>query len=435
MIFSRELKRGGRILRLLSCGVAYALTVAFLAVSFCLSPAYAFTVSNSYVPYVRIVPAAAVITLQAAARQATVAAVGVAVAATTPAALTVLTVASGLALGVALGTMLWNMNYTAPQLAAIKTAAATPSSYNIPTVSSSNILYVGPYTPSGSLAAHTFCNSQTVGPYTSSPYDYLVNFAAGVNPAGYTQLLGYANGSCVINAQGHLISSSSTAPTVGSSVPATADQAAAFVAALAPSDPASIESHTQPLGVGVYPTANPDATFSIVSQPVTDASTSVVPTSTVSTGDVVVAKDVPPPAGAVTAVPPASVVVPTSVSKTVVSTSTTTSGVTTTTSTETSTQTDTATPSCAAAAAEVRTFASVLQTHMALWQASGLLASIASLKNLVFTGEPPTLSLTTHRYGNHSINFATYNWVYAGLKTILIAFAGMAAIRIVFVGG
>lgn len=318
----------------------------------------------------------------------------------------------GVSAGIALGQLVYNQS----QVGAIKAAAATPGTITIPG-SSVTVLSQGQCGPGGGSSC------------VVSPYDAVIAVAGCSQSPGtgwqfYTATGTSPNLVCYYR---HLIGNDSTLPVTGPSTPATQQQLADYLNALPASDPLSPASNSSSVGQSAPATADNQITQSVAS---TDVATSVQPASSVQPTDVVLNPNAVPPAGTTTTTQATQA--ETSTSTKTSTTTTNPDGSTTTTSTET--ESDTATASCSAGTHDQRSFGTVLTEHMAVWQSSGLLSALNSLKTLVWPTTMPTYSLQSSLLGNFSFNFDAWSGVLTGLRTIMIALASFVAYRIVFVG-
>lgn len=200
----------------------------------------------------------------------------------------------------------------------------------------------------------------------------------------------------------------------------TPSQAHTYIHSLPASNPNSIESQTDPLGLGVPAPAAENVTILPVSP--TEVVPTVKPASQVGPTDAVIDPNAPPPAGPQPAVP---------------STQTTTTTTTVTTNPDGSTTTqeeETATVACSAGNHEARTFGSVLQDHMHVWQGSGLLSALTLLKTLTWPSAIPTYALQSNLLGSFTLDFSAWSGMLTALRSLIIALAAFAAYRLIFVG-
>lgn len=307
-------------------------------------------------------------------------------------------------LGVTAGLVLAQIYYNAQQVAAIKAGAAPPSSgFTWPQ-------YTGPGIVTG---IHLLGNIPivTLGPVGP---DLCVGVWTGI-PPGWGA--GSYQGQCAL--QGPANTPASQLPQPIPAADPTPTQISTYLNQLPATDPQSIDANTTGVGVGQSPLPS-DAT---ISQPVNapDVSTTVKPLAQVSQTDVVVNPNEPKPAGVDT-------------TQTGQQTSTTT---TTTTNPDGSTTQDTdtqATVSCSSGNHDQRSFGSVLESHMTIWQGSGIAGTLNLLKTLSWPSTLPVISISSGLWGNHAIDFNQWASVFLALRTLIIAGAGFAAYRIVFVG-
>jgi hypothetical protein len=202
--------------------------------------------------------------------------------------------------------------------------------------------------------------------------------------------------------------------------PATLAQVQAYLNTLPSSDPQSIESNTQ--SVGQDQTATPADNVTTIQVTPTDIPTTVKPATQVTGTDSVVDPNAPAPAGPQPAVP---------------STQTTTTTTTTTTNSDgsvTKQEETTGSVSCSAGNHDQRTFGSVLQDHMTVWQSSGLLSALNVLKTLTWPSAIPTYSLSSSLFGSFTLDFSAWSGLLTALRSLIIALAAFVAYRIIFVG-
>jgi hypothetical protein len=437
----RQVNRGVRLVRLWVYGITYALFVSLISISAALTPAAAFQLSP--VAYSRVIVDAEMIAMQAAARLTLADAVAAAAIIPTPVGLAIKVVAVGLTavgltLGIPLGTALYELDYSGADLEAVRNAAAPVVGFTVP-----NVTY--PIAAGGACPAAPYQGAATCT--TAATYDQYVAFNICGSGQPYVPMpenwifiqnlntgSGCAGGLITrIHTWGHLSGTSSAGQTV--TTPATQTQVADAVAALPSSDPYSLEARYRPQGLGV-PSEAP-AGVPVVSVPVTvpEAQTVVKPTTEVLPTDTVVVRDVPPPVGTVTQAATTN-----TVTKTTTGTKTETvvvnpDGSTTTTTTASSTETEEQTGACAAAGNhDFRTPASVMSAHWGTWQESSFVGSLAVFSNLVFPGSIPVLTFPTTLFGNFTVDLTTYGWVFTAIQSIMIAVAGMVAVRLVFAG-
>ncbi|MDK2742864.1 MAG: hypothetical protein NDI90_08100 [Nitrospira sp. BO4] len=187
-----------------------------------------------------------------------------------------------------------------------------------------------------------------------------------------------------------------------------------------PTGPNSPASNTSPVGSGQSAT---DAS-TVINDPVTpsDAPTTVVPSNQVPDDSVMIDPNATPPAGTQT-------------------TSTTTQQTTTTTTTttnpdgSTTTQDDSSTTvQCSTGDHELRSFGAILEEHMTAWRGSGIAGQLALLQSLTWPSDLPTITWTSMQFGTFAVNFNDWSTMFLALRAIVIAGAGFAAYRIIFVG-
>ncbi len=193
-----------------------------------------------------------------------------------------------------------------------------------------------------------------------------------------------------------------------------------YVSGLPAANPNSIESKTTAVGQGVTAPSAENVTTLPVSP--TQVPPTVKPASQVGPTDAVIDPNAPPPSGPQPSVP---------------ATQTTTTTTTTTTNPDgsvTKEEESTGSVSCSAGNHETRSFGSVLQDHMNLWQNSGLLSALNILKTLAWPSTIPTYSLSSTIFGSFTLDFSAWAGMLTALRSLIIAIASFVAYRIVFVG-
>ena len=187
-----------------------------------------------------------------------------------------------------------------------------------------------------------------------------------------------------------------------------------------PADPNSPAANTSPVGSGQQAT---DAT-TVINDPVTptDAPTTVVPSNQVPDDSVMIDPDATPPAGTQTN--------STSTQQTTTTTTTTTNPDGSTTSQDDSTTT----VQCSTGDHDLRSFGSILDEHLTTWRGSGIAGQLALLQSLTWPSDLPTISLSSSLFGTFSVNFNDWSGMFLALRAIVIAGAGFAAYRIIFMG-
>ncbi len=382
---------------------AYLLLTGILTWMWCVTPAMALVSATGHV---RVVSQSALNALSVAQRSLQLTSLSSSMAVSTGSvALRLVTGPVGWAsLGVTAGLALAQIYYNAPQVTAIKQGAAPPSSgWTWP-------LYTGPGTVTGVYMLGNI-PVVTLGPVQG---DLCLGVWQGI-PPGWGG--GNYLGECAL--QGPANTPSSDLPQPIPAVDPTPTQIAQYLDTLPASDPNSIDANTTGLGVGQSPSPA-DAT---TSQPVTatEVETTVKPVAQVTQTDVVVNPNEPKPAGQDT-------------TQTAQQTTTTT---TTTTNPDGSTTQDTdtqASVTCSAGEHDARSFGSVLETHMTTWKGSGIAGTLDLLKTLSWPSTLPVISISSATWGSHAIDFNQWASVFLALRTLIIAGAGFAAYRIVFVG-
>lgn len=405
----------------------YILFVEMIATYLIVFPVYAFNVAQSSTGYVRVATSTAVTVYQGAQRAVFTNAVATAMASASPVSVAV-RIATGpvgwTALGVSAALTLASMYYSQSKVAAVKTAAlaAQPP-----------VIAISGWTP--------VPGATLVPGFTCSPLTYGCTQLLNI-PNARTQAVCTAIGQTPVTpvppgwsggpqwpSGGPCIDSffyqyfGNPGPLAVTSPPTTMTQSAAqtYVQSLPSSSPNSIESNTSPIGQGATAPVAENVTTLPVSP--TDVVPTVKPAAQVVPTDAVIDPNAPAPAG-----PQVATLPTTSTTKTTTSTTNPDGSVT---ETETS---PTGTISCNTGNHESRTFGSVLQDHMNVWQGSGLLSALNVLKTLTWPTTPPAYTLTSPTWGTHTIDFVPWAGMLTALRTIIIALASFVAYRIVFVG-
>ena len=406
----------------------YLLLVDVIACYLVVVPAYAFEASSSTTGYVRTLNSAGASAMFAANRGANISTIASAAASAGGVSLAIrmVTGLGWIGLGVSAGLLLYDLYYASAELAALKDAAIVPEHHVVPGVT---------------LPANAQVLMPCAAPFSCSGFDAIVNIpgtappgtsgcalSVPVMPAGWW-LWGnnpQGDGGCMI---GHLIGQAN-APVLVPATTGTPTEVAAVLQNLPASDPLSIESNTEPAGVGVASTPADQ----VVSQPVpaSQVTTQIVPASQVGPTDVVVNKDATAPAGPVPT--QTSTQTSTSTSTTTTTTITNPDGSTTTTSTQTETE-EAPVSACSTGNHEQRTFGGILQDHLDLWTGSGLLSALNLLKTLTWPSTMPTYSLQSNLLGSFTFDFSAWSGMLTAIRSLIIAIAGFVAYRIIFVGG
>lgn len=329
------------------------------------------------------------------------------------------------ALGISAGLTLAQIYYTQSQVQAIRSAAA-PSTYQTSTSLFANTATINPCAVqyNGSNMCTASYDYWVVEP-NAAPYQNAggcVGSAHGGVPSGWDGW--YALPPPNVSFSGcramHFANNNNNRPSLVAGTP-TPTNVTQYVSSLPANDPNSIPSNTTPVGLGATPT--PAGTT--ITDPIdpTTAQTTVVPSNSVPSGSTVVDNNATPPAGTQQN---------TTASQGDTSTKTV---VTNPDGSTTTTTTDGATSSCTVGDHDKRTFGDILQTHIDTWKGSGILGQVALLQSLTWPSALPTITLTSGMWGNISVNFNDWANMFTALRAIVIAGAGFAAYRIIFVGG
>ena len=413
----------------------YLLLTEVIALYLVVFPVSAFQVSSSSTGYVRLASAAAVSAYQVANRAVFTSALASAVSAPAVASVAV-RIATGPVgwglLGVSAALTLAGMYYSSQDVQAVKTAALAAAP---PVGTQSN--GSGTTLPSGAVWNPASCvhpcafNGQQYF-YVDSPGESTTSCYLGNNGGTFTDPAwpGWVRSNASISGPtcrrnwSHTNNGTTTSSQqeIGFLPPSslTLGEYQTYVGGLPAANPNSIESKTTPLGQGAtVPMAD-----NVTTLPVTPAQVvpTVKPASQVSPTDAVIDPNAQPPAGPQPAVP---------------STQSTTTTTTTTTNPDgsvTQHEDSTGSVSCSAGNHDQRTFGSVLQDHLNLWQGSGLLSALNLLKTLTWPSAIPTYSLQSNLLGTFTLDFSAWSGMLTAIRSILIALAGFVAYRIIFVG-
>jgi len=392
-------------------------------------PVYAFQVSSSTTGYVRVASHAAVTSMVAAQRAATLSSVAALVSTSTAGSIGVRLVAGAVgwpALGIVAGMTLAMLYYDATKRAQLKAAATPPAPWSIPGFTNS---FTGPTSMSAvtdpAFPQYDYALTTAFAPMPPAPNTSTCQYLT--MPNGWTGPWGFKGMSCVYLHQA-AAQYNATDPTFGTQPAPSAQEIATYVGGLPANSPLSIESNTVPVGAQATPTPS-DATASNP-VPATELPTAVVPASHVGPTDLVVNPHATPPPGTTDT---------TTATQTTTGTSTTTTTTTTnpdgsTTTTQTTTEEDTAPVSCSVGNHEQRSFGGILQTHMDTWKGSGLLSALNLLSTLVWPTTSPTYTLTSAFLGTFTFDFSAWAGMLLAIRSIIITLAGFVAYKIIFVG-
>lgn len=410
---------------------SYLTLIWALLVSFCLAPGESVAQTTQYARVVAQAERIAYLAAQRSALASQVASAALAPSATSMAVRLVAGPVGWASLGVAGGLVLAQMYYSQSDLAAIRTAASTPGGWQVTTTNAGTQTFPG--VGSNSPGNANYPNASIQFSTTNVPlcaidteyqHDWMVgpfqNLSSAVFFPGNFFVNGPAVGTATLYVCHRVGIPGSSPPLQDALIPPTPQQAANYVGGLPASDPKSIESHTNP--VGMNGTTQPaDMT---VSQPVspTEMPTTVKPLP-VPAGDIVVANNV---------APPGTTPQQNTQQQTTTTTTTTTQNPDGSTTQHEESQ---ATTSCAGSSHESRTFGSVLQAHQTIWATSGLLSALNLLKSLTWPSTLPVIALPSAFFGTQQVDFNQWGWFFVILRTLVIAIASLAAYRIIFVGG
>jgi hypothetical protein len=394
--------------------------IAVLGVMLCVTPAQALLSTTGYA---RIASQSSMNALNVAKRSLTLSSLSASIAgAGTGTSVAVRLVASGVgwpALGIAAGLVLAQVLLDSQQVQTIR-ANAAPGTLDIPgypePAGAGSIMCTAVGVPS------SLCTSASTQIMTATTAACVSTAPWGTVPNGWANMgvIDFGPGGCQGSYVWGLKWLGSTNPaTIIPGVP-TQTNVSDYLGGLPASDPNSMESNTDHVGVGVAP--SPASQVSEVSVSASDVATSVVPASSVSPTDTVFDASAPAPPGPVTT--------------TETQTSTTTTTTTTNPDGSTTTQEETtAVSDCSAGQHDSRTLGTILQTHIETWKGSGIAGALSTLRTLTWPSASPTYTLNSGLLGAFSFDFTAWNGILVALRSVVIAGASFAAYRIIFVGG
>lgn len=325
------------------------------------------------------------------------------------------------ALGVAAGLTLYQVYYDRPKLDAIKISGALAGGMQV--AGSSTVLGLAIYAPLSCVSncglSASFdqkmlllCNG-TQGTSTGFCFGTQPQLS-GWSPQGVWELAFPQQAWVYWHFTG-----AGNALTIADGV-ATQASIEAYLDALAAGAPNAPESNVQ-TGGGIQPAAETTTSTVAPAAATTGAEvkTAVKPQGDVAPGDVVVQQDVPPPEG-------------TQSSTTSTNTTTTTSTTTVVGDTKT---TEEAAPvvSCFSTEHDARTVGSMLTDFTKAQAGSSVLGLLTLLQNLSWPETLPHIQVQT-QFGMTGINFNDYAQWFGALRAMVIAVAGLYAVRLVFAG-
>lgn len=420
--------------------LAYLGLVDYLAVCLIWSPSEAFIQSNT--GWAQIASQSAISTYQAANRSSLVSNLaGSALAASSGQAIATRIVAGAAfgAVGVLAGMALYQIYYNSSDTATVKANAAPPGNYTVPNfnypISDAGMcpsaLYPcsGMGAPSGARMIHVPNEAPFQATNGCLVYSGNTQFLSLWNGSsfgpGHAVPPGYVGWSGLAGTSGcYAYTTNSSVYPVYTQPLANQQNITDYLASLPPSNALSPEAHIQPMGQGATaPTADQQTMTAVTPSQIVPTT---VPAGNVGSGDAVLNPNAPPPSN-------------TTVTNNTNQTTTNTTTATTTTNpdgsvTTTETQQETATASCTTGTHDPRTVATILTAHMQVWNSSGLVGALTSLKTLVWPSTFPTYTLTSSLFGTLTFDFSGYAWAFTALRSLLIALASFVAYRIVFVG-
>ena len=385
--------------------LGYMTIIEMIAVYLVAFPVYAFQVSSSSTGYVRVATQSAQLAYIASNRAAMLSTVAAAASVVSPASVAV-RLATGpvgwAALGVSVALTLAQMYYSQADIAAVRQAAS-------PVATGSKT-----YTFNGQTYTASGYTEQSANPACSAGGGFMYFFPAFSSvgsppPSPGMSTTGITGWWCFPSAPQPV----TTAPT--------AQQVTDYLNGLPSGNAQSPESHTAPVGQGAAATSADNVSTVQVSPtqiaPTVKRATDVLPT------DSVLDPNAPQPAG------PQPVTTPSTSTSTTTTTTTNPDG-----STTTETQEEPTALSCSAGNHDQRTFGSILQSHINVWQGSGLLSALNLLKTLTWPEAIPTYSLSSTIMGSFTLDFSVWSGMLTALRALIIAVAGFVAYRIIFVG-
>ena len=399
----------------------YLLFVDLVVYCLVVHPVYAFQISSSTTGYVRVASQAAVSSMVAAQRAATLSSVASLVSTSSAGSI------GWPALGLVAGITLAMLYYDATKTAQLKAAATPPAPWSIPGFTNT---FTGPTSMSAvtdpAYPQYDYALTTAFMPFPPAPNAATCQYLT--MPDGWTGPWTFKGTPCVYL---HYAGASwdGTDPSFGTQPSPSPQDVANYVGGLPASDPLSIESNTVSVGAQATPTPA-DATASNP-VPASGLQTTVVPATNVQPTDLVVNPNATPPPGTThtnTATQPT-----TGTSTTTTTTTTNPDG--STTQTKTTTAEETAPVSCSLGNHEQRSFGGILQAHMETWKGSGLLSALNLLSTLVWPTTSPTYTLTSSFLGTFTFDFSAWAGMLLAIRSIIIAIAGFVAYKIIFVGG
>jgi|CXWL01.1.fsa_nt_gi hypothetical protein len=407
--------------------IFYLAFVEVLSLSMILAPAYAL---NNYTGYVRVLPASATtayINTNAVAFRSAVASAALAPTVATT-ALRIVTGPIGWgALAVTAGLTLAQMYYSQQDLQAIKTEAlaAQPSQIGIASTG-----YVAPQN-AGYTNTLTGCSPWSASCVQAIRIPNSRNGVVCVQdgqttlhpiPAGWQGVSEWPSGGPCRDTFFKVFSSpdglaAAVAPTTISQ-----PTLEGWMSGVPENWPYAPKNKAAAVGTETAPIAADNTVTYPVSS--TETPTVVKKAGDVLPTDAVVNPNVPPPTGA----QPQPATDP--------GTSTTTT--TTTTNPDgsvTQTQTDQAAGFfCNVGNHDQRSMGGILTDHMNVWKNVGILGTLNNLKNIVWPSALPTYTFGPTALGTFTLNFSTWAWAFADVRSIMIATSGLYGVVIVFRG-
>jgi len=414
---------GWHIVRAALALTSYLLGVAALSLVWMLTPAHALVSATGWA---RVASASQMNAFNVASRSLISQAAGSAIAEAAGSSVAVRVATAGIGwtpLGIAAGLIIAQIVWDAAQTQAIKDAAAIPGEpVSVPGASDMTGQTVELHDPCVGSGGCGSTYDQTID-WRKVPPGFGGCTSAGFTlPAGWSAWGGHPAGDGSCRAFHFANSPSTKASPATASQPATAQSITDYIGGLPDGSGNSIPSNTDNVGAGVTPT--PAGTVTTVTADSSQVASSVVPAANVQPSDTVLNPNATQPDGQIATPIP--------------DTTTTTTTTTTTNPDGSVTQTqDTSggAASCSSAEQDSRTFGSVLQAHMNIWTSSPLTSALSSISNLVWPSASPTYSLNSTLLGSFSFDFSAWNGILLALRSLIIAGAGFAAYRIIFIGG
>lgn len=200
-------------------------------------------------------------------------------------------------------------------------------------------------------------------------------------------------------------------------------------------------SHSYLVGQTKVEPAGAAVATNVMTLPVlsSDIATQVVPETSVSSTDSVLAQGLPAPQSTTqTSVSTSTSVTNPDGSTTATTTTTNPDGSTTATTTTTPAGQPSPQPdvpdsvSCGTGRHDGRTAGSVLTSHVQVWQSGPLAQSLTALKNISWPTSLPVVSFSSSIFGSFVMDLNAWAWVFVAVRTVMIGGAALVSYRLVF---